>query len=84
MDATFLIPVFVVFDTMMHTVFEPRKYHLKMTPAELMTVAVVAARYFQNNLERALLVLRDTGDIPARRCLSVSRFNRQLHRQADA
>lgn len=84
MDATFIITVFVVFDTMMQTVFPARKYQPKMTPAEIMTVAVVAARYFNNNLERALLLMRDTGYIPAARCLSVSRFNRQLHRQADA
>lgn len=48
-----------------------------------MTVAVVAARYFGNHLERALLLMRQTGYIPSHRCLSVSRFNRQLHRQAD-
>lgn len=83
MDATFIITVYVVFDTLQHTVLGPLKYKPKMTPAEIMTVAVVAARYFQNNLERALLVLRDTGYIPPRRCLSVSRFNRQLHRQAE-
>lgn len=83
MDATFVITVYVVFETMMSTVFEPRNYQPKMTPAEIMTVAVVAARYFQNNLERALLLLRDTGSIPPSRCLSVSRFNRQLHRYAD-
>jgi len=48
-----------------------------------MLVAVVATRYFNNNLERALVILRQRQYIPASRCLSISRFNRQLHHQAD-
>ena len=54
-----------------------------MVPAEVMLVAVVAAHYFNNNLERALVILRQRQYIPASRCLSLSRFNRQLHHQAD-
>ena len=46
-----------------------------------MTVAVVAARYFQNHHERALLMLRELGYL--RRSLSVSRFNRRLHACSD-
>jgi len=38
---------------------------------------------FNNNLERALIILGQSGHIPAGRRLSVSRFNRQLHRLAD-
>lgn len=83
LEATLIITVYVVFDTLHQTVLEPPKYKPKMTPAEIMTVAVVAARSFQNNLERALLMLRETGYLPPQRCLSISRFNRQLHRQAD-
>jgi len=44
---------------------------------------VVAARYFNNSLERAWVILRQRQSIPASCCLSLSRFNRQLHRQAD-
>jgi len=54
-----------------------------MVPAEVLLVAVVAARYFNNNLERALIILRQRQYIPASRCLSLSRFNRQLHQQAN-
>ena len=46
-------------------------------------MAIVAARYFNNNLERALILLKQTGYISKQRCLSVSRFNRQLHRYRD-
>ena len=83
MDATFIVTVFVVFDDLSRALLAPAKYRPKMTPAEIMTVAVVAARYFNNNLERALLLMGQTGYLPAARCLSVSRFNRQLHRYGD-
>lgn len=46
-----------------------------------MTVAVVAARYFQNHHERALLLLRELGYL--RRSWRVSRFNRRWHACAD-
>jgi len=83
MDDTFIVTVFVVFDQLCQTFLGQPKYHPKMVPAEVMLVAVVAARYFNNNLERALVLLRQRHYIPASRCLSLSRFNRQLHRQAD-
>lgn len=51
-----------------------------MSPAEVLLMAIVAARYFNNNLERTLIILEQTGHIPLQRRLSVSRFNRQLHR----
>ena len=83
MDATFITTVYVVCDTLQHSVLEPVKYKPKMSPAEVITVAIVAARHFGNNLECALLVMAETGYIPKHRALSVSRFNRQLHKQAD-
>lgn len=83
MNAWFIVTVVVVFDEMSGTFLGPVKYKPQLSPAEIMTVAVVAARYFNGNLERALMMLRDTGYIPRQRCLSISRFNRQLHRYAD-
>ena len=80
MDDTYIITVFVVFDELCQTLLPAPKYRPKMVPAEILTVAVVAARYFGNHLERALLVMAQAGYIPKARCLSVSRFNRQLHR----
>lgn len=52
----------------------------QVNTAEILTVAVVAARYFQNHHERALCVLRAQGDI---RPISLSRFNRCLHAVSD-
>src|SRR5512147_1637303 len=46
------------------------------TAAEILTVGVVAAKYFQNHHERALCVLTRLGYGHG---LSVSRFNRRLH-----
>lgn len=83
MDDTYIITVFVVFDELCQTLLPAPKYRPKMVPAEILTVAVVAARYFGNHLERALLVMAQAGYIPKTRCLSVSRFNRQLHRYGD-
>jgi hypothetical protein len=83
MDDDFIIPVYLVLEEIcQNTIGEP-KYKPKMSPAEILLVAIVAARYFNNNLERALLVLGQTGHIPLRRRLSVSRFNRQLHQYRD-
>lgn len=83
MDATFITTVYVVFDDLSREFLGEVKYNPKMTPAEIMTVAVVASRYFNNNLERALIVLSETKYIPKERRLSISRFNRQLHHYAD-
>jgi len=51
-----------------------------VSAAEILIVAVVAAKYFQNHHERALCILVKLGDIPR---LSVSRFNRRLHALSD-
>jgi hypothetical protein len=83
MDDAFIITVFVVLEDLCQALLGPTKYHPKMTPGEIMTVAVVAARSFNNNFERALLLMAQTGYVPKTRCLSISRFNRQLHRYGD-
>ena len=49
--------------------------------AEVLTVAVVAAKYFQNHLARALQIMTRLGYLSGP--LSESRFNRRLHRLAD-
>jgi hypothetical protein len=53
----------------------------KISEAEVLTVAVVAAKYFHNNHERALWVLTQLGYLSEP--LSTSRFNRRLHAVAD-
>ena len=51
-----------------------------VSAAEILTVAVVAAKYFQNHHERALCVMIQMKMIP---CVSVSRFNRRIHALMD-
>ncbi len=80
MDEDFNTTVYVILVSICDAVIGQPKYNPKMTPAEILLVAIVAARYFNNNLERALILLKQTGYISKSRCLSVSRFNRQLHR----
>jgi hypothetical protein len=53
----------------------------RATDGDVLLVAVVAARYFQNNHERALCVLKGMRYITAP--LSTSRFSRRLHKLAD-
>ena len=50
-----------------------------MSTAEVMTVALVAAAFFQSNHEAARRYLCDHGYIAAERMLSKSRFNRRWH-----
>ena len=49
----------------------------KMTTAEVMTTALVAAWFFGGNLRLACAFLKEAGHIPA--MLEESRFNRRLH-----
>jgi hypothetical protein len=49
--------------------------------AEVLTVAVVAALYFHNHHERAVVMMNRLGYLSGQ--LSVSRFNRRIHRLAD-
>lgn len=51
-----------------------------MSAAEVLTVAVLSAKYFQNHHERALGILSQLGYIGA---FSLSRFNRRLHALLD-
>jgi len=83
MDSHFIVTVYVTLDDICCQFLGQPKYKPKMTPAEILLVAVVAARYFNNNLERALIVLGKCGYIPSQRRLSISRYNRQLHQHLD-
>lgn len=83
MDDYFIVSVYVTVATICDQFVPPAKYKPKMTVAEIVLVAIVAARYFNNNLERTLILMSQTGYIPSQRRLSVSRYNRQLHQHLD-
>lgn len=81
MDAMWIITVFVVIDDLM-THLEHHTHPLADVPdAEILTVAVVAAKYFHNHHARALDVLIQCGYLSGQ--ISPSRFNRRLHALAD-
>lgn len=81
MDATWIVTVFVITDTLMEHL-EHRSHVLAQVPdAEIVTVALTAAHAFANHHERALQVLTQTGYLSGR--ISTSRFNRRLHALAD-
>lgn len=76
MDATYIVTVYVVLADGLPAIGYQDDVRCQVTAAEVLTVAVIAARYFQNHYERALYIMVERGDIPH---LSISRFNRRLH-----
>lgn len=80
MDDTRIIATFVIIDDIL-TALGHRTHCLARTPdAEVLLVAVLAATYFQNHHEHALWVLKGLRYLSGP--LSISRFNRRLHRLA--
>ncbi len=80
MDDDFIVPAFVVIDKTRGALGHRDHVLAQAGDAEVLTVAVVAAKYFQNHLERALGVMRLGRYLSG--ALSVSRCNRRLHRLA--
>ncbi len=81
MDDDFIVTAFVVIDKTMSALGHRDDVRAQASDAEVLTVAVVAAKYFQSHLARALGVMRLGRYLSGP--LSVSRFNRRLHRLAD-
>ena len=81
MNATWIITAFVVIDDLM-TALGHRTHPLaQASDAEVLTVAIVAAKYFQNHHECALCVMQECGYLSG--ALSTSRFDRRLHALGD-
>lgn len=80
MNATYIVTSYVVIDDVLELIGHTDDTRTRVSSAEILTVAIVAARYFQNHHERALCLLQQTGYLPK---LSVSRFNRRLHALQD-
>lgn len=81
MNDHLIITSYVIIDDVMRSLNHRSHPLAKITDSEVLTVAVVAAKYFRNNHERALWVLTELGYLSER--LSTSRLNRRLHRVAD-
>ena len=81
LDDDFSVTAVVVLDKTMAALGHRDDVRAGASDAEVLTVAVVAAKYFQSHRERALPMLRLGRYLPGP--LGVSRCNRRLHRLAD-
>lgn len=81
MNDHLIITSYVIIDDTMRSLNHHSHALAKVSDAEVLTVAVVAAKYFHNNHERALWMLSHLGYLS--KPLSTSRFNRRLHAVAD-
>ena len=77
MDDDFIVTAYVVIDKVLATLGHRDDVRAQASDAEVLTVAVVAAKSFQNHQARALQVLARLGYLSGP--LSASRFNRRVH-----
>jgi Transposase DDE domain len=76
MNDTYIVTTYVVIDDVLKAYGFADDRRVSSTAAEILTVGVIAAKYFQNHHERALCLMIRLGYVHD---LSVSRFNRRLH-----
>ena len=73
-----IVALYTISDDLLISIGHQEHPQAKMSDAEVMTAALVAARYFGGNQQTACAVLKTLGYI--RNMLGHSRFNRRLHR----
>lgn len=78
---TQIIAIFCLCDDMLKALNHRDDPQSRMTEAEVMTTAILAALRFGGNFEFSRKMLQNEGYIP--KMLSKSRFNRRLHRISD-
>ena len=76
MNDNYIVPVCTILDDILSIMNYQDDPRARISAAEILTVAVIAAKYFQNHHERAVCLMYRLGYISR---LSVSRFNRRLH-----
>jgi len=81
MNDDLIITAYVVMADVMRALNHHDHKLAKVSDAEILTVALVAAKYFHNNHERALCVMHGMGYLTNK--LSASRFNRRVHKLSD-
>ncbi len=81
MNATVIVAIYVVIDDMMTHLGHHSHSLARVSDAEILTVAVVAAAFCQNHQTRALRLLSALGYLSGP--LSISRFNRRIHTVAE-
>jgi len=81
MNDEWIITAFVVIDTLLDRLGHRSDVRAQVPDSEILTLAVVAAKYFHNHHERAVCIVRKGGYLSG--TISVSRFSRRLHALAD-
>ena len=81
MDDDFIVTAYVVVDEIMAALGHRSHGLAQVSDAEVLTVAAVAAKHFQNHHALALATLQRQGYLSG--TLSASRFNRRLHALGD-
>lgn len=81
MNDTYIVTVYVMIDDLLKVMNHQADSRAQMSDAEILTIAVLSAKYFQNHHERALGILARLGYIGV---FSMSRFNRRLHALLDS
>ena len=80
MDLT-IVAVYTICDDLLISLGHQDDQRAKMSTAEVMTTAIIAARYFGGNQQTACATLKTLGYIP--NMLGHSRFNRRLHQVSE-
>lgn len=80
MNDTYIVTTYVVIDDILKAYQFQDDSRSRVSAAEILTVAVIAAKYFQNHHQQALYIMSRLGYVPL---LSASRFNRRLHALSD-
>jgi len=76
MNAHYIVTSYVLIDDWLKAMNWQDDVRVTISASEVLTIAVLAAKFFQNHHERALSILILSKDIHR---ISVSRFNRRLH-----
>lgn len=78
---TQIVAAYCLCDDLLKALYHPEDPQRRMSDAEVMTVAIVAALFFGGNHETTRSFLQEMGYMP--QMLSKSRFNRRWHRLTD-
>jgi hypothetical protein len=81
MNDIVIVTIYSIIDEVMQKLEHKSHVLAKVSDAEILTVAVVAACYFRNHQERTLYVMIGMGYLSHH--ISISRFNRRIHALSD-
>jgi hypothetical protein len=81
MSAEWIITTFVIIDDLMTKYGHQSDCRSRVSDSEIVTIAICAAKFCQNHHERTVVLMNQLGYLSAK--LSVSRFNRRLHKLSD-